>query len=432
MHRSEIQLVHPHRAEEASLHDLPISGSIYERDRVRPLRASQVWKPGFDLRAIQRLNPLQDREQIISFGKHQLLTEADEHAARSVISTHTGHIDGNTFIVNDFDMLKATENALRAQPDNPRIQAEFTGLRVAMENMRDGKAQVILSPAKEGMTYGLGFVFIPGESEDGRIPVTQKIILYDHEGGGMSASASIRDSLLKLGDGHDGQATPTAAEAYIAHPLTLDISQLPNDEGLVTLFGSDPAKIAFATQFRELLTQYAGAQMQEYGELLVRFSRTSGTNHEFERQASHIKDAVFAVGTKLAYAMRTNDWGEFRAIVKEMSVVKGRGGLLSSSQVIETLLMNAATVIGGTQCPPSVLERSTGMDILGVRHLDVMKNYATEWRPVTDCVKCPHCAFVSSPSKPHYKMGEKWSCGNSACEHHIHEKQKLIANSGIM
>ncbi len=403
-----------------------IEGPIFSgRHCIGAPRASEVWSPLNDLDAIRRLSLFHDREQIVSFGRNQLLTEADEHAARSVISIHTGHIDGSKFMVNDFDMLKATENALRAQPNNPRIQAEYSGLRVALENIRNGRAQVILSPAKEGMTYGLGFVFIPGESEDGRTPVTQKIILYDHEGGGMRASASVRDNLLKLGDGHNEQVTPTTAEAHIANPLTIDNSKLPDDQELVALFGSDPAKIAFAMQFRELLTQYAGAQMQEYGELLVKHSRNGGADHEFKRQASHIKDTVFAVGTKLAYAMRTNDWGEFRVIVRELAASKRKGRLAPNNQAIEALLMNAATVIGGTQCPPSVLERSTGMDILGIRHLDVMKNGA-EWKPVTDCVKCPHCSFVSSPSVPHFKKGEIWSCGNSACEHHVHQKKTLI------
>lgn len=394
------------------------------------LTASQIWNPSYDLRAIHGLNPVYDRERIIAFGQNQLLTEADEHAARSVISTHYGSIRDGIFSINDFDMLKATKNALEAQPQNSRIQAEYAGLRQVMRNiLRDGNAQIVLSPAKEGMSYGLGFVFIPGEPTiDGGVPVTEKVILYDQEGGGVETSQSIRQATIRrYGTQDTNNIVPNSVEQHISSPISIDATRMPSDSELVALFGNNPAKIAFAHQFKTLLSEYMGTQMQQYGELLVKHIQSDWAmdeNSAFILQASHIKDTVFAVGVKLAHAMRTGEWSGLNAILKEIHGQKN--GMRPMNANIEQLLMNAAVVTGGTQCPPSILERPTGMDILGRLHLDVMKNCGTEWTPVTGCVRCPNCQVVSSDKNPHFKMGDKYSCGNVSCELHIHKKKTLM------
>ncbi len=426
----------------ASIYDRRTTSSLSERITVREdqalepesqfanMKASDIWKPVFDLEAIRDLDLALDRERIIQFGMNQLLTEADEHAARSVISTHYGSIRNGVFSMNDFDMLKATSNALESQPQNTRIQAEYIALRKVMHNIRlDGNAQIVLSPAKEGMSYGLGFVFIPGKPTiEGGVPITQKIILYDQGGGGVAISRSIRHNAIRAyGIQNKNNTVPNSVEQHISSPISIDVTRMPSDSDLVVLFGNNPAQIAFAQQFKTLLSEYMGTQMQQYGELLIKYVQEDSAMNEdsiFIRQASHIKDTVFAVGVKLAHAMRTGEWSGLNAILKEIHGQKNSTRPLNAN--IEQLLMNAAVVTGGTQCPPSILERPTGMDILGRHHLDVMKNYGTEWNPVTECVKCPYCQFVSSPSTPHFKKGEKWSCGNASCEHNIHEKKTLM------
>jgi len=414
-----------------------MTATIFER----PL-PSQVWTPHADFAYVYHLDPLLHRERIIGMGKDQLLTAADEHANRSVISTHFGRVTPQTLEINGFDMLKATANALRAQPDNTRVQAEYAGLRAAHDRMQTApEPQIILSPPKEGMSYGLGFVFIPGHLlPDGSVPITQKIIMYQEDPlVGAQTSRHIRKVLRsEFSTKKSAIVEPSSPEEYIRSPIGLTHvlgAAALSDERLVSLFGSNPAEIAQARAFRQTLKADMGTHMQEYSECIVQHNLALREGdvkraEKMVRRAGKIMDTVFGVALKLSYALKTNDWSDYTLIMNAIN----KGPMTDAA--ISAMIAPYAHMVADSQCPPAYIASPsdrTGLGILGLWHKDLLGGKLgagqSEWVK-RDCVTCPCCSMQSTKDKPHlyHAREQKWVCANSACKEHNASVYNTIVN----
>lgn len=411
-------------------------------------RASSKWPFLADVFAVQDAGPV-SKEQVMRFAINQELTAADEHAARSLVSEHEGHIaqDGHLFI-NDFDMTQIAEKAVLQNPNDQRLRWELQGISSLAQKMAsDGKPRMIVSPSKiareDGSSYGMVMVFTSstGKGKD-EVQIKEFIVSYEESLGGTEVSSVLANKFG--GTKYQSEINNITKQELVANPIDLPVSF--KIENLLSELGITDSQREFSKEFKDELYARRKGDLIAYGELLdrsskldMRFARNLKRNAQI---AGRLKDKVFGYGVVLARAMKTGDFDEINRLDE---ILKGKpdpneGDSQNIGQEkVMAYLWHQAKVNMGTQCPTayfadtsqgvtSVMGSINMQAISGAMHgLSGLRGEG-KWQKRA-CVTCPDCKTESTHNTPHLYNGEKWVCCNNNCKHHDRNTYARVSKS---
>jgi hypothetical protein len=242
--------------------------------------AAIFFPPLADLEYLQNQGAL-EKADVLLFARQQELQAAAEHAAQVPTTELTGLASQGRFTIfqgpddkKGHDILDMAQNALRIDPGNRRIAADYLGYTQIHNALLNGQSAVMFSPTKlraqnKKDEYGLAFVFVyEGKDHEGNIKFREQICMYKEPYGDPQTSRDLMDSLSqKLGIQRKDTSAWEFAD-FVAQPLITDKHAALDIKEMQGLFGTTQAERDFGDEFRVLLSRVMEDELRAYGEML--------------------------------------------------------------------------------------------------------------------------------------------------------------------
>jgi hypothetical protein len=297
--------------------------------------AAIFFPPLADLEYLQNQGAL-EKADVLLFARQQELQAAAEHAAQVPTTELTGLASQGRFTIfqgpddkKGHDILDMAQNALRIDPGNRRIAADYLGYTQIHNALLNGQSAVMFSPTKlraqnKKDEYGLAFVFVyEGKDHEGNIKFREQICMYKEPYGDPQTSRDLMDSLSqKLGIQRKDTSAWEFAD-FVAQPLITDKHAALDIKEMQGLFGTTQAERDFGDEFRVLLSRVMEDELRAYGEMLhthLRLTPNSPKNEidSFVEKASSLKNMIFSTAVELGRLMRAGDRSELQSFIDKL------------------------------------------------------------------------------------------------------------------